>query len=41
MKYSKDTTALLLVDVLNDFLDNNGKLASAIGPMLEKTNLRF
>jgi nicotinamidase-related amidase len=38
--YSTADTALLLVDVLNDFLDENGKLATAIGPMLEKTHLR-
>lgn len=38
--YSTSTTALLLVDVLNDFLDDNGKMASAIGPMVEKTNLK-
>jgi len=40
MSYSAGNTALLLVDVLNDFLDEKGKLASAIGPMVEKTNLR-
>lgn len=38
--YSTSCTALLLVDVLNDFLDEEGKLASAIGPMIEKTNLK-
>lgn len=40
MSYSASSTVLLLVDVLNDFLDENGKLASSIGPMIEKTNLR-
>jgi nicotinamidase-related amidase len=29
----------LLVDLLNDFLDENGKLAERIGPMLKKTDL--
>ncbi|MDR6632606.1 nicotinamidase-related amidase [Phyllobacterium sp. 1468] len=38
-KYALDETALLLVDVLNDFLDENGKLAGRIGPMLEKTDV--
>lgn len=38
--YSTGNTALLLVDVLNDFLDDNGKMANAIGPMVEKTNLK-
>jgi nicotinamidase-related amidase len=37
--YSTDDTALLLVDLLNDFLDEKGKLAQRIGPMLEKTDL--
>lgn len=38
-KYSTGDTALLLVDLLNDFLDENGKLAQRIGPMLKKTDL--
>ena|SRR5258706_15954830 len=38
--YSTNDTALLLVDLLNDFLDEKGKLAPRIGPMLEKTNLK-
>ncbi|WP_158746498.1 isochorismatase family cysteine hydrolase [Acidisphaera sp. L21] len=38
--YSTRDTALLLVDLLNDFLDDEGKLAGRIGPMLEKTNLK-
>lgn len=37
--YSTDETALLLVDLLNDFLDPKGKLAERIGPMLDKTDL--
>src|SRR5271156_2404764 len=37
--YSTADTALLLVDLLNDFLDEKGKLAQRIGPMLEKTDL--
>lgn len=38
--YSTQDTALLLVDLLNDFLDEKGKLAPRIGPMLEKTDLK-
>jgi len=38
-KYSTDDTALLLVDLLNDFLDPKGKLAERIGLMLGKTDL--
>jgi nicotinamidase-related amidase len=38
--YSTKDTALLLVDLLNDFLDENGKLAERIGPMLAKTDLK-
>jgi nicotinamidase-related amidase len=37
--YSTGIAALLLVDLLNDFLDEKGKLAERIGPMLKKTNL--
>jgi nicotinamidase-related amidase len=37
--YSTEDTALLLVDLLNDFLDEKGKLAERIGPMLVKTDL--
>jgi nicotinamidase-related amidase len=37
--YSTGETALLLVDLLNDFLDAEGKLAERIGPMLAKTEL--
>jgi nicotinamidase-related amidase len=38
--FSTKNTALLLVDLLNDFLDDNGKLAPRIGNMLEKTQLK-
>jgi len=38
--YSTKDTALLLVDLLNDFLDEKGKLAERIGPMLGKTDLK-
>jgi len=37
--YSTADTALLLVDLLNDFLDEKGKLSQRIGPMLKKTDL--
>jgi nicotinamidase-related amidase len=35
--YPPQTTALVLIDVLNDFLAEDGKLHAAIAPMLEKT----
>ncbi len=38
--YSTRDTALLLVDLLNDFLEDDGKLAERIGPMLVKTDLK-
>jgi ureidoacrylate peracid hydrolase len=38
--YPTSTSALILVDVLNDFLSPDGKLAAQIGPMLEELNLR-
>jgi nicotinamidase-related amidase len=38
--YSPRDTALLLVDFLNDFLADDGKLAPEIGPMLAQLNLR-
>jgi nicotinamidase-related amidase len=38
--YATTDTALLLVDVLNDFLHEDGKIAGAIGPMLETLNLK-
>lgn len=38
--YSTRDTALLLVDLLNDFLAEDGKLAPRIGAMLEKTDLK-
>ena len=37
---STANSALILVDVLNDFLAENGKLAGMIGPMIEKLELR-
>lgn len=37
--YPVATSALILIDVLNDFLAVDGKLYGAIGPMLEKTDL--
>ncbi|MFM0088822.1 cysteine hydrolase [Paraburkholderia sediminicola] len=39
LNYSTQTTALVLVDVLNDFLAEDGKLNSMIAPMLEQTTL--
>ncbi|WP_295991104.1 isochorismatase family cysteine hydrolase [Rugamonas sp.] len=38
-RYPARTTALILVDVLNDFLADDGKLHGMIGPMLEQTDL--
>jgi nicotinamidase-related amidase len=38
--YSIDRTALVLIDVLNDFLAEDGKLYGQIGPMLEKLDLK-
>lgn len=38
--YALDNSALILVDVLNDFLADDGKLAEQIGPMLVKTDLK-
>ncbi len=37
--YSVKTSALILVDVLNDFLAEDGKLNAMIAPMLEQTAL--
>jgi len=37
---STANSALILVDVLNDFLAEDGKLAGMIGPMIEKLELR-
>lgn len=36
--YAPETTALVLIDVLNDFLAEDGKLHGAIEPMLKKTD---
>ena len=38
--YSTTDSALILVDVLNDFLAPDGKLAGVIGPMIEKLQLK-
>jgi nicotinamidase-related amidase len=38
--YSTQGTALILVDVLNDFLAEDGKLAGQIGPMIKKLGLK-
>ena len=35
--YQAQTTALVLIDVLNDFLADDGKLHASIAPMLDKT----
>jgi nicotinamidase-related amidase len=35
--YSPHNTALVLIDVLNDFLADDGKLHASIAPMLQKT----
>ena len=39
LNYSTQTTALVLVDVLNDFLAPDGKLNAMIAPMLAETAL--
>lgn len=39
LNYSVQESALILVDVLNDFLAEDGKLHEAMAPMLEKTQL--
>lgn len=38
--YSTRNSALILIDVLNDFLAEDGKLAGRIGPMIEKHHLK-
>ena len=38
--YSRADSALILVDVLNDFMAEDGKLAGMIGPMIEKHQLK-
>ena len=40
VNYPAAVSALILVDVLNDFLAEDGKLAAQIGPMVEKLNLK-
>lgn len=39
-RYAPENTALLLVDFLNDFLAEDGKLAPEIGPMLADLGLK-
>jgi nicotinamidase-related amidase len=39
LNYSTETTALVLVDLLNDFMAEDGKLHGMIAPMLEQTDL--
>lgn len=39
-RYSLKNSALILIDVLNDFLADDGKLAADIGPMLVKLDLK-
>ncbi|MEU6651199.1 isochorismatase family cysteine hydrolase [Streptomyces sp. NPDC046900] len=38
--YPPERTALVVVDALNDFLAEDGKLSAQIGPMLDKLDLR-
>ncbi|MBE9461923.1 isochorismatase family cysteine hydrolase [Dyadobacter subterraneus] len=38
--YQIDKTALVLVDVLNDFLADDGKLNAGVKPMIEKMDLK-
>ncbi|MEV7368547.1 isochorismatase family cysteine hydrolase [Streptomyces sp. NPDC003631] len=38
--YPPERTALVVVDVLNDFLAEDGKLSEQIGPMLDRLDLR-
>ncbi|MDT0469266.1 cysteine hydrolase family protein [Streptomyces gibsoniae] len=38
--YRPEQTALVVVDLLNDFLAEDGKLSGQIGPMLDKLDLR-
>lgn len=40
LSYPVQTTALILVDVLNDFLADDGKLSGAIGPMVARLGLK-
>lgn len=39
-RYALANSALILIDVLNDFLADDGKLAGQIGPMLDKLQLK-
>lgn len=38
--YPRSTTAVIFIDVLNDFLADDGKLSGMIGPMLKELNLK-
>jgi ureidoacrylate peracid hydrolase len=38
-QYDGETTGLVLIDLLNDFLAEDGKMNSTIGPMLAKADL--
>jgi ureidoacrylate peracid hydrolase len=40
LTYPTSTTALIFIDVLNDFLADDGKLSGMIGPMLKELNLK-
>lgn len=40
LNYPRNTSALILVDVLNDFLSDDGKLNEQIKPMVDKMDLK-
>jgi nicotinamidase-related amidase len=40
LSYPRDKSALVLVDVLNDFLADDGKLNSQVKPMVDKMDLK-
>ncbi|MET9470778.1 hypothetical protein [Streptomyces sp. NPDC002922] len=37
--YARDTTALTVIDLLNDLMAEDGELSNRIGPMVKKLNL--
>ncbi|MET7898780.1 cysteine hydrolase family protein [Streptomyces mirabilis] len=37
--YARDATALIVIDLLNDFMAEDGKLSGQMGPMIKKLNL--
>ena len=39
-RYTAADSAVLLIDFLNDFLAEDGKLALEIGPMVDRLNLK-